>query len=92
MAGAAVAASWQGPGALWRYTPTAAGESDATNPEPNPNQEGGSYACWNWTGTPLSSERPWADCEDRCRGLIVLGCGLVAVRVTLGLNGLVPLS
>ena len=62
------------PGALWRYAPTAAGESDATNPEPSPNREGGSYTCWNWTGTPRSSERSWADREDRCRSLIVLGC------------------
>jgi hypothetical protein len=65
MAEAAVAASWQNPDALWRYAPTAAGESDATNPEPSPNREGTSYTCRNWTGTPWSSERSWADYLDR---------------------------
>ena len=36
---------WPGPDALWRYTPTAAGESDAMNPKTSLSREGTSYTC-----------------------------------------------
>src|SRR3569833_1558472 len=65
MAWAAVAVSWPGPGAMWRYTPTAAGESDATNPGLSRSREGTSYTSCNLTGARRSSERSWADCVHK---------------------------